>query len=342
MGRGNEREPEPWPIEALDDDFISAAPITERSADDRARAAERQRRSEALQRRIAVEASIEEGFQRSQRRRRLARRLGWSVALVAIAGSIAWVSRAERGSSRTVIGADGLVHIEVADPNRPTPSPSASTHPLGVPAPLPTQRGPFTFMHDQPGSASPVAYDPCRPIHYVVNSADAPPGASQLLAQAIQRVHTATGLEFVDDGATTEPAAQNRLPFEPTRYGDKWAPVVIWWTSPSQMPVLAGDVAGEGGSTWTQASADSPTEVYVTGFVALDGPQLAQIMSEPDGHDRAKAVILHELGHLVGLAHVHDPTQIMNPVNEPGTTDYAAGDLDGLHQLGSGACVPSL
>ena len=44
-------------------------------------------------------------------------------------------------------------------------------------------------------------------------------------------------------------------------------------------------------------------------------------------------MILHELGHVMGLEHVDDPRQLMYP--EIGTPDgLAAGDLNGLYELG--------
>ena len=80
--------------------------------------------------------------------------------------------------------------------------------------------------------------------------------------------------------------------------------------------------------------------MYVTGFVVLDGPQLTQRLSSPDGPGAVRATMLHELAHLVGLDHVDDPGQLMYDTQVQ--FDFQAGDLAGLVQLGAGPCMPVL
>ncbi|WP_432519770.1 hypothetical protein [Kineococcus sp. SYSU DK006] len=78
---------------------------------------------------------------------------------------------------------------------------------------------------DNAGRAgTPVAWKPCRPIHYVTRPDGAPTGAQQLMQQAIARVSAATGLRFIDDGATTEAPSPQRRPYQSERYGERWAP----------------------------------------------------------------------------------------------------------------------
>ena len=53
-------------------------------------------------------------------------------------------------------------------------------------------------------------------------------------------------------------------------------------------------------------------------------------------------VLMHELGHIVGLQHVSSPHEVMssNPT-DPSVIDWGSGDLDGLRLLGrSMGCLP--
>jgi hypothetical protein len=76
---------------------------------------------------------------------------------------------------------------------------------------------------------------------------------------------------------------------------------------------------------------------YVSGLVYLDGFSFAQLGLRPEGHAQARAIIMHELAHLVGLTHVADSGQLMYADNN-GQTGFGAGDLEGLRRLGGGPC----
>ncbi|NHA00361.1 matrixin family metalloprotease [Nocardioides sp. W3-2-3] len=76
---------------------------------------------------------------------------------------------------------------------------------------------------------------------------------------------------------------------------------------------------------------------YVTGQVTLDTDVYDDLADERDGDVRARAILLHELGHLVGLDHVDSRAEPMYADNV-GQPDFATGDRNGLVALGEGRC----
>ncbi len=98
-----------------------------------------------------------------------------------------------------------------------TPS-DARPEPLGTPGPKLSSSTDYVFMRTVSEEGDrPVAWDPCRPIHLVLNNAASPPGADALVREAVASVHSETGLQFVLDGATTETQAGGRGPLETSR-----------------------------------------------------------------------------------------------------------------------------
>ena len=211
-----------------------------------------------------------------------------------------------------------------------------ATPPVTLPMPAGTA---YTFIHTQDASNVPVTWSPCRAIHYVTRPDNEPPGGAQLVREAFAELTAATGLRFVDDGRTTEPVSTSREPYQPARYGKRWAPVLVSWTGAGENADFASDVVGEAGPVAVRTPSGDTT--YVSGVVMLDFAKMSTIGAR-GRYDVTRGVVLHELGHLVGLGHVSDPVQIMYPQADALATDYALGDRAGLALLGRGPCQPDI
>ena len=260
--------------------------------------------------------------------------LALAVGAVALAGPGPWLEP-------TLDAAPAVVPEAPVPPrDRPTGGREEAATPRGIPLEPPAQGGPHGFVAFQADGVTPVAYDPCRPIHYVLRPEGAPAGGEEVVRAAIARMSEVTGLEFIGDGTTDETSTRDRPIYQPDRYGDRWAPVLIAWETEAQNPDLAGDTVGEAGSV--AVSLGPGPRVFVTGTVSLDAGRLPEILALRDGDETARAIVLHELGHLVGLTHVDDPDQLMYPETRGDLAGFAAGDLTGLAALGRGACVPDL
>jgi hypothetical protein len=232
-----------------------------------------------------------------------------------------------------------LLHRAVQDwlPARPGLPADAATAPLARPVAAPGGSGGYRFLNVLgDGSGRPVRWDPCRPIHYVVREVGAPPGAAAALSSALREIESLTGLRFVADGPTTEVPRRDRSMMQVERYGRRWAPVLIAWTDPAEYPAMAG-FAGLGGGD-PLAGRAAGTDRYVSGVVLLNRDHLVAVAGWPGGGARLRAVILHELGHLVGLDHVDDPRELMYARPSVLNDDLADGDRRGLAALSGGPC----
>lgn len=201
----------------------------------------------------------------------------------------------------------------------------------------PTEGPGFQFL-DRTDQGAPTRWNPCEPIHYVVNASLAPPGSIADVHEAVRRISAATGIAFVYEGPTDEDATIYREVFQPDRYGKRWAPVLVAWAYPgnSDIPFEHGDRIAAG----VAIPVIPPTrheDVYVSGWIAINADD-----PNPPGFDHPGAqgpVLLHEFGHLMGLGHVKTTGELMDP-SGGGVVDLGPGDREGLRELGaSGGCV---
>jgi hypothetical protein len=187
--------------------------------------------------------------------------------------------------------------------------------------------GSYKFVHDS--ASGPVAWDPCRPIHYVVNPEGAPADWADTVEAAVQEISEASKFEFEYDGTTDDRRFDDRF----AQAGEDPPPVLVSWADPGDVPELEGQTAGIGGS----ASARTGGHTHlVTGIVVLDQGAFEEM--HRTGRNQAERLILaHELGHVLGLDHVDDSGELMNP-EYVGQRGFGDGDRDGFAVLHDQPC----
>jgi hypothetical protein len=212
----------------------------------------------------------------------------------------------------------------------PTPSP-----------PSPSSTSGYAFLAAAP-DGSPYRWNPCAPIPFVVNTTNAPAGGLADVQEAVRRVSLATGIAFRFAGTTAETPEQRRAAGYVIQGGQapSWAPVLISWASAGEFQALGYDPRASGaGGPFPAAPDVAQTGQYVSGLVVLNA---GVSPTPPDGFATPTSwgiVVMHELGHLVGLDHVEDPSEIMSSgLTQPRTvTDWGPGDRAGLALVGRAA-----
>jgi hypothetical protein len=179
----------------------------------------------------------------------------------------------------------------------------------------------------------PVRWDPCSPVELVVATQGAPDGARADLDRAIDEVAEATGLDLRVVGVTDERPAVDRPAYQPDRYGQRWAPVLVAWAEPREGELnLASTDRGIAMPVAVGAPGD---RTYVTGQVALNRARDDLVVGFDDRATSWGSTLLHELAHLVGLGHVDDADELMHVHPGDGPVAFGPGDLAGLAAVGA-------
>lgn len=207
--------------------------------------------------------------------------------------------------------------------------------------------GAYELTYFDPATGDPIRFNPCEPIHYVVNDNGMPDWALPIVHEAVKEVGSATGIEMVFDGTTEEPVqlfsrndgnVSARASYDPERYGvGRWAPLLIAWGDLSGLADDTEEGVIDGTASASAAQGEDGRIMLVSGLVALDPNELSR--------RSLKLVAMHELGHVFGLGHVDNRRQMMftGHTYVSGNPRFGAGDLNGLRLLGrDGGCLPSL
>ncbi len=175
-------------------------------------------------------------------------------------------------------------------------------------------------------------FNPCQRITYRVNATGAPVGAVEAVAAATAQISQATGIRFADQGTTDAvPGSKKRWP--------KHTGLVVAWTHPdgTSWP-LAGPEAARGGpvkTVWGRSRRSTRENGHRLVLTRAAGVVVdtTQPMATYDGTVR---LLMHEIGHTMGLGHGTDAAQIMEAHSdlENLPTQWGAGDLAGLAKVG--------
>jgi Matrixin len=205
---------------------------------------------------------------------------------------------------------------------------------------VPTYDAPGIATQHSYSTSSYARWNPCQTIGYRVNTRLATSGALADVKGAFARLSQATGFRFAYRGTTTG---------IPTLGSNSWYPadtqIVVAWARRSQSTMLqsysnavaVGAAITSGG--YAESDGTSVSKI-IKGAVVVDS---ARIYRGGFGTGKTRGdVLLHELGHTMGLGHTGGSRQIMYPSLTSGLARLGEGDLTGLVKHGARlGCVDS-
>lgn len=224
------------------------------------------------------------------------------------------------------LGQGPIVAVPAADP-----APSTEDVP-------PPSVGYAVWGTDRQGD--PLRWDACRPVPFVLNPHGAPDEAEADLREALAILREASGLELVLAGVTDERPDVRRPLVVQDEAGWRWRPVLVAWGASGEggMPLTVHDR----GVALPVAVRAAGREAFVTGQVVINAARTDLVPGFGDRSDALGATLLHELGHVLGLDHVADGTQIMGELPGRGPVVLGAGDRAGLQAVGAAmGCNPA-
>lgn len=185
----------------------------------------------------------------------------------------------------------------------------------------PPTTGPHTFLYQLGGGAY-ARWNPCAAIPYRVNYSGAPGFARSEVDKAVAKLEAATGLDLVNLGDTTE--GNSGVPTTDAK-------AVISFVSAAEYAGI-NSVAGLGGGTYYPAwNGQDP--FVASGFVLINE---TLGFSQGTSSSGLEGLLLHELGHMIGLNHVAVQEEVMYGVmHDLPHFGYGPGDREGLWNLGA-------
>jgi hypothetical protein len=215
----------------------------------------------------------------------------------------------------------------------PTPPPTAAVTPTPTPVDQLTPRGDptaFSFIYTD-SQGRPAHWDKCHVIRYRINMKDAPASALADINEAVRRMSWATHFNFEFVGEST------MVPYVTPGWGRALiesgpdADLYFAFVDHTQISGFP-DRGGRGGSAYRIRSDGVREPQSVLGGVMIDFDTSATPGAGP-GFSMV-TLVLHELGHVMGLGHSSAADQLMFHESSSSTRPMLeAGDLAGLQKL---------
>jgi hypothetical protein len=179
---------------------------------------------------------------------------------------------------------------------------------------------PYAFESTATGSKAPTKWPTCSTIEYSVDMSNAPKNAAAVIARDTTIAHEITGLAF---RRIHESAPPNFTTYDES---GSIAPVIFAWVGADQL------FGQKNVNALTVPIVDATRTHYTSGVVLFNDDMNTDFETHPKF---ATNLVLHELGHILGLRDVSAPSEIMTYYLQPNTTigTYARGDLAGLSRL---------
>lgn len=197
-----------------------------------------------------------------------------------------------------------------------------------------------------------VRWSPCQvsrtgvvTTHYITYRVNTGGVSSRitLVKEALAKVTAASGLRFrylgttkyVPHNAVIHYASGNQYMFDAAQErAATGAELVVAWASKTATNLLTGTEAGSGTASWSGSGA-SQLRVVEAAVVMRTGVRL---LSGFRAGASVGTLLLHELGHAVGIEHVSTRSQVMYPtIGSWSPAGYASGDKIGLRLVGRAA-----